>query len=149
MFEKVFNWFLGLTVLSLILGLILVFVTDFQITNGHYVLEVREEYELVAFANSSQLSGGFFLLAGSFQTDPIYHVMRQNADGGVWQSTISAGPNTIIYETSDCTPHITVSYKRSTKWPYWARRNECELVYQVYIPEGSIWSGYDVDIREN
>ena len=144
--ENIFAVVFFSLLLALAVSVSLVLITDYQIARGHYILEVREEYGLVAFANSSQLSGSYFLLGGNVQTYPVYHVMRQNADGGVWQSTIPAGPHTLIYETSDCIPHITVNNKRSTQWPYLTGHVR---IYKVYIPEGSIWSGYDVDIREN
>lgn len=147
--EKIFNGFFGLLFLSLTVGIILLFVTTLQIGSGNYTLEVQEDYELVAFANSSQMQGHFFLLGGMVSGEPVYYAMQRNPDGGVWQATIPAGPNTMIYETSDCTPHIMVSSKKSTGWPYWCLGRTRDAVYQVYIPEGSIWTGYDVDIREN
>lgn len=138
-----------LVVLVIMFPVFLVLHTDISITRGHYTLVMKNDFELVAFANSSQMQGSFFLLGGVVNEEPVYYAMQRNPDGGVWQSTIPAGPDTMIYETSDCTPHVVVSSKKSTRWPYWCLSRRHDLVYQIYIPEGSIWTGYDVDIREN
>lgn len=127
---------------------LLVLYSAFRIAYG---TEVKYSYriDLVALSNSTEIHGHIgFLGFGSINSELVYTYMYQE-NGGYRMSSIPAS-KTLLYESSDyeSVPHIDVFHEyHEINWLGEDRPIYNVAYYKVYIPEESIWMGYEVDVR--
>lgn len=93
-------------------------------------------YEIKAFTNESHMEGAFFVAAGQMGQVTEYVVLKIQEDGGLVRVEIPSD-RAVIYEDSRSTPHVEVIGFGSVA-----------CTFNIYIPEGSIWYGYELDIRK-
>ena len=111
------------------------------------------ERALVALSTGAETEGRFFLGSGQIGEKPVYTYMYPS-EGGARMSTVDAD-KTVVYEIDDDTaPRIEVWHKQSDITPdiSFVKSNlwvSGATLYQVYVPEGSIWQGYSVDVRNS
>jgi len=112
------------------------------------VPEKTNEWRIYALATGSQTTGTFFLGGGTIDQDPVYTYMYRNGDGTYgmgWAKTREVR----IKMTDTETPHIE-------KWQACVPRSQLVLdgvrcgdpTYVAVVPEGSIWTGFEVDVRD-
>jgi len=117
-------------------------IVDGIISRNNYVK--TNIIELVSLSNSITQEGSLFLGTGSVEGELIYsYCYRSN--GGIQMSHIPA-EKTTIFEEDVTQPRIEVY---SLKGKIFGMVNDTPSKYHVYIPNGSIWQGYDVDVRRN
>ena len=117
-------------------------IVDGIISQNNYIK--TDVVELVSFSNGTTQKGSFFLGTGSLEGELIYsYCYRSN--GGIQMSFIPA-EKTTIFEEDVTQPRIEVY---SLKGKIFGMVNDTPSKYHVYIPNGSIWQGYDVDVRRN
>lgn len=109
-------------------------------SEGDYTETLLTIDYIAAMSNNSQISGSFFLGSGTIGETAYYVYMVRSANGGLTMERTDASICT-IYETNEAARVELVRWK-SNKWPYVQ-----ELHYNIYVPEGSIWYGYEIDVR--
>lgn len=109
---------------------------------------VVRDWDLLALSNGSQVEGHFFLGSGTINERSVYTYLRQTSDGGAYLGSVPANQS-LVYET-DGNPRIEVIEDCSdiNSW-FSCADNEIFPRYRIYIPDGSIWYGYDVDVRND
>ena len=107
-----------------------------------YSYEETDTEFIVALRNNSSVTGSFFLGTGSIKDKLIYTYMVQE-DRGLLMKQIPATRTFIVEGTGH--PRIERVYTVSKLW--WHVRRIKDVI--IYIPEGSVYQGYSVDIRNN
>ena len=103
----------------------------------------RVEIEpIIALSNASSVSGSFFLGCGSIEGELVYTYMVRSTNGHMQMKQISAS-GTYIVENTNANPRIERTVTKSNMWP------NANVGHQtvIYIPEGSVYQGYNVDVR--
>jgi len=93
--------------------------------------------ELVAFKNSTQVDGGFFLGCGQVDSKPVYKFMYKDLDGGIYLDYTSTNRSVIYFIKSGEKPYVIFHHVISD-----VEKSE------FYIPENSINYEYKVDLSE-
>lgn len=109
--------------------------------------EMVSSHSLVALTNNSEISGSFFLASGRIGERDVYTYMYETEDGGRIMDEVNVA-SVALYETDeeprierveDCTDLNFLVPCEPTINPQ----------YRMYISKGSIWYGYDVDVRND
>lgn len=138
---------LGILIIGIMLLLIAAIVvitvsSNIALSEGDYTETLLTiDYIAAMSNNNSQISGSFFLGSGTIGETAYYVYMVRSATGGLTMERTDASICT-IYETNEAA-RIELVRWRSNKWPYVQ-----ELHYNIYVPEGSIWYGYEIDVRK-
>lgn len=104
----------------------------------------RGSVNLAALSDDTRTTGQFFLGSGTIDSVSTYTFIKKLNDGGYKMGHIDTA-NATVYE-SKSTPHIDY-ITHCTPEGFWPAQCDFQYTYRVYIPEGSIWQGYDVDVR--
>lgn len=115
---------------------------------GPYKSEVKWSHDLVALSNTSAVSGSFFLGSGTIGEDPAYQFVKREGDGYVVDSIPTH--NTVVHQNDDEKPRIEriTDYRDGVHFSVFQFMYEGTGEYHIYVPEGAIWTGYEIDVRE-
>lgn len=118
-----------------------------QVDIAPHYYECDHTIELVALSNSTEIHGSWAFLGAGVINQRLCYTYMYRANGGFRMSSVPASRST-IHETNTGTPHIDV-YVAYSSWtfPFGKVETNDPNYYHIYIPEGSIWQGYDVDVR--
>jgi len=108
---------------------------------GDYTAHLYQTVYLASFANTTRLSGSFM----SVSENNTYTYMELRSDGSTVLRQINAQDvsGVQIYQYNGEVPRIEYWSMQTTLIPWLS----CGSAIVVYLPEGSVWSGFDVDVR--
>lgn len=121
----------------------------------HQQFEEHEKVEIVALKNRVAVGGSFFLGSGQINSLPYYFFYYKTDDGGVKMGKLLAEDVT-IYEEKRSGGYLAKVDKKQTyeikgwmKWlvPSILRTESLFQRYAIHIPEGSVKSGFVLDIN--
>lgn len=107
------------------------------------VVTETANYELVALANGSSVSGQFFLGTGSVDGKNVFNYVTD--DGGYSTLRQADADQSSIWQDEDEDPYLDVS---RIAWRVdWAMPSPIfsTLRYDFHIPDGSVYNGYSVN----
>jgi hypothetical protein len=107
--------------------------------------EVTADTPLVSLANGSQVEGSFFLGSGSINSTPVYSYVTGSDVTGYQLSSVDVSVTKVF--TSQDPPHLVAVDVNCSPRGFWPRVCSQATHYRAYIPAGSIWQGYNVDVR--
>lgn len=142
--DEVFEGFIVAFLVCVVVFTTGTMLVDANSDHEYTVVDEKNSYELVALTNDTDVSGQFFLGTGSIGEDQVYAFMYLE-DGGVRTGRIDAD-EVRLYEDSE-SPRIETLQRCVDLTFFWTSCTQ-RSVKNVYIPEGSIWMGYEVDIRD-
>lgn len=105
--------------------------------------QIVSEYKLKAFRNSSSMNGSFVLGTGTMHSTQEYIFYVVLNDGSYIQKSVRTS-TAKIFETDDQTPHVKkiLQSKEKSNWSWLPP--ESQIVYDIYIPKGSLVTEYHV-----
>lgn len=103
-----------------------------------------QTHQIVALQDNIGVEGSFFLGSGTIDSEPHYTYMIETERGFKLES-VEADEAYIIYDDN---PRIQTKYKSlKYDWMYLIAIKWSSAEYTFYIPEGSIYTGYKVDLQ--
>ena len=108
---------------------------------------VQNIYELVALADTSQMSGKVFLGTGSID-ETQYYIYYYRESGSIRQGKVPV-ESTEIFEWSETDKGKLeeVPLKFKSNWEYLITFPSFDTQYRIYVPEGSITNSFNLDLK--
>lgn len=134
--------------LGLIMGVLIGFFiwVSFGSAIGIFLPERVElkTQEIIALQDNIGTKGSFFLGSGTIDSEPHYTYMIETEKGFKLEN-VEADESYVIYDDN---PRIETRYKSlKYDWMYLIAIEWPSAEYTFYIPEGSIYTGYKVDLQ--
>jgi hypothetical protein len=138
----------GAGVAGLMLGFFVCFMGGlFFIDSGYKTKEVNKtELELVQIKLDKTVSGSFFLGCGGVGSHAEYYAYTKNSADEIQLDSYSIYRSKIVY-TEDAPKIQIYDLKPVTVWSKFFFISSSEGHYRFFIPEDSIISSYDVNIK--
>lgn len=138
----------GMGMLGLIMGVLIGFLIWAALGSaiGIFLPEKVElqTQQIIALQDNIGVEGSFFLGSGAIDSEPHYTYMIET-ERGFKLENVEADDSYIIYDNS---PRIETRYKSlKYDWMYLIAIKWPSAEYTFYIPEGSIYTGYKVDLQ--
>lgn len=110
------------------------------------VFEMQSSTPLVAFSNVNGIEGRWWLFGGSLNSTKEYTYLVEDGEGFVHQRTLYV--HYCRVKETDGRPRLEQWGWTTTHWNNTQPSNGPSTPrYDFYIPKGSIWRGYELDIR--
>ena len=133
--------------LVIIAGMVVLVFSSLGSSLPHKVGTVQQTYELIALSDNSLVHGNSFLGVGTID-EVQYYVYYYNDSSGIHQGKVPVSNSTLHYWSNVGSGELkVVSVESKSKWEYllcfpsWPSQNE------IYIPEGSITAGFNLDLK--
>lgn len=140
---------LGLSIITTIIsGLIAMLITTLLVgvfLPGNHT--TKHEQPLAALGNHTLMSGTFFLGSGSVDGDSYLTYILKGSDGSYQIKTDEADGYKIFQDSASGGTLVTYDSYFEAWWaaPY-AMSRYSDLPDELHIPEGSIQTGYNIDV---
>lgn len=109
---------------------------------------LKEEYELHAIVDNSEITGSFFLGCGSVGEDKYYSYIIETERGKTVETLKIDGINDIYFKDTVETPMLKYYESELEKdWWNWFSISAGDNYYVFHIPEGSIIEDYQIDLE--
>lgn len=109
---------------------------------------LKEEYELHAIVDNSEITGDFFLGCGSIGEDKYYSYIIETERGKTVETLKIEECNDIYFKDTVETPMLKYYESEFEKdWWYWFAFPTEDNYWVFHIPEGSIIEDYEIDLK--
>ena len=109
---------------------------------------LKEEYELHAIVDNSEITGNFFLGCGSIGEDKYYSYIIETERGKTVKTLKIEECNDIYFKDTVETPMLKYYEPEFEKdWWYWFAFPIEDNYWVFHIPEGSIIEDYEIDLK--
>lgn len=107
------------------------------------------EIKIIALNDNIKTEGGFFLGAGTIDSDLYYWYMTEDEDGGKQIQNIKNSHRVKIYDNEKESPYIKLYYKRnpSSALRFFFIAEDPSPYVEFHIPPNSIKQNFNIDLN--